>query len=475
MAGKFSTPRGAQAENTPKPAPASTPDPAPAQDTPAVPRRKARTSTLIFYTVYVMLILFFAAGLWMHLNSLEQKLTEYELAQPEPQSEAVFQELFGDPDWASLYSLAHLEDTKFEGKDAFAAYMTGIVGDQTLTYQEIPTEDPDTRVYTVLAGSTPIGSYTLVTAPVTPVQWELGEVTLLRSLSEQVRVLKRSTHTVFINGIPLDDSYTVHTTGVCDEAYLPRGVYNLWLHTQSVSGLMVEPTVTAVDAQGQTLDVTYDAAADTYIVAGTIEEATDDEQQFAVEALKQFAKFKTDRFALTTLDGFFDTESDFCASLAESGMWVSSNLEPTFSDPQITGFFRHSENVFSIWVDMTAFILRNNGTLQEFPLRQTMLFRKDADGWLCIGTSDRSNAVLEPRVRITFISGDLLISSELYPQESTVLTTPLLTVEDGSKLIGWECPETGDYFTPDENGMLHLPTGVTLQPMTLYAQFEDNE
>lgn len=470
MAGKFSTPRTTPSESTQQPVQASEP----AKESSSAPRRKVRTSTLIFYTAYVMLILFFAAGLWMHLNRLEQTLTEYELAQPEPKSEAVFQELFRDPDWTALYAQAHLEDTKFEGCDAFAVYMTETVGDQPLSYQEIPTEDPDFRAYTVLAGSTPIGSYTLVTAPVTPIQWELGEVTLLRDFSEQVRVLKRSTHTVYINGISLDDSYTVHTTAVCDVEYLPRGVYNLWLHTQSVTGLMTEPTVTAIDAQGQNLDVTYDAVTDTYIVAGAIDEPTQDEQQFAVEALEQYVKFKTDRFELTTLDGFFDLESEFCTGLEESELWISANLDPTFSDPQITGFFRHSENIFSIWVDMTAFILRNNGTLQEFPLSQTMIFRKNAEGWLCIGTSDRTGDVLDPRVRITFLNGDMLISSELYPQNSAVLTTPLLSIDNGSKLIGWECAETGDFFTPDEKGVLHLFDGAALKPMTLYAQFEEN-
>ena len=114
MAGKFSNPRG----SAPAPAVQSSSTP-----TPSEPRKGPRTGTLIFYTAYVMLIVFFIVGMRIHLKDLDRKLVEFEHAQPHTQSQLVFEELFTDPDWALLYDLAQIPDTRFDGREEYAQYM----------------------------------------------------------------------------------------------------------------------------------------------------------------------------------------------------------------------------------------------------------------------------------------------------------------------------------------------------------------
>ena len=118
MAGKFSTPRS----TTPAPVakkpsvPASAPAAAPEV---TAPRKGPRTSTLIFYTAYVMLIVFFFIGMNIVLKDLDQQLVDFQKAQPGPQSEAVFEELFQEPDWGLLYDFAQIPATKFDGREEY--------------------------------------------------------------------------------------------------------------------------------------------------------------------------------------------------------------------------------------------------------------------------------------------------------------------------------------------------------------------
>jgi hypothetical protein len=125
MAGKFSTPRKAA------PAPVVPADPAP-----TAPRKGPRTGTLIFYTAYVMLIIFFFLGMNITLKDLDRKLVEFENAQPGPQSELVFQELFQNPDWGLLYDFAQIPDTKFDGREEYILYMGQRFGGKALSYKE---------------------------------------------------------------------------------------------------------------------------------------------------------------------------------------------------------------------------------------------------------------------------------------------------------------------------------------------------
>ena len=152
---------------------------------------------------------------------------------------------------------------------------------------------------------------------------------------------------------------------------------------------------------------------------------------------------------------------------------MSSNFAPTYANERVTAFYRCSEDVFCVWVDCTAFVKRNNGTVKEYQISQSMIFQQGESGLYCIGTTDRSPQWLEPQVRITFMNQDICLSSELYPESITALQTPLLGTGDEGTLTGWVCADTGMVFSPDSNGLVTLPEGMPLSPMVLYAQFND--
>ena len=89
-------------------------------------KKNSRKGSAVFSTFYIMLVLVLAAGSFLGYRWLEGWLTEYEAAQVKCQE--MFQELFADPDWGALYERAGIQDTLFEGKDAYIAHMQSKVG-----------------------------------------------------------------------------------------------------------------------------------------------------------------------------------------------------------------------------------------------------------------------------------------------------------------------------------------------------------
>lgn len=448
----------------------------------SAPRRGPRTSTLIFYTAYVMLILLFIVGMFFTLNTLEQELIDFEASQPDPKSDAVFAELFAQPDWAALYGLAGIEDTVFEGKDAFVSYMEQKVNGQPLTYQATSAGLSGDRKYIVKLNTIPIGSFTLVCDPEAAVpEWQLGKVALSYEYTESIRVRKLSSHTVYVNGVALDDSYTTHIGSTTADAYLPRGVYNVWLHTQQVDGLMVTPQVTAVNEMGESVDVSYDSKTRTYITSDPTNACTDEERDLALNTVKAYVQYMLGRIPKKELKNYFNDGSQPYERILAEEVWMLTNVDAQFENETITSFYRYSDEIYSIRVRMSAYVTRVNGTQKEYIVEKTLIFQQEEDTWVCADMIDQDLSTLDQTVRITFMDGDTVLSTEFYDTDLQELTTPLLTNSSGHTVTGWYLEEIDGngiahqilVFTPDSNGTVLIPEDVKLEPMTLYAKFDD--
>ena len=130
----------------------------------AKPRKKRRglVGSIIFYTLYFSMILAFAVGMHFVLDALEDWLVGFEASQPKVKSQQVFDQLFADPDWAELYTMAGCEDTTYENKDHFAAYMAEKTDGETLTFLETSAGiDRTKKKYNVKAGTEKIATFTL--------------------------------------------------------------------------------------------------------------------------------------------------------------------------------------------------------------------------------------------------------------------------------------------------------------------------
>ena len=108
-----SRPQGTQQrpQGVQQPRPQQRPVPAPA------PAKKGpHLDSIIFYTLYFLLIAVFCLGMVVGVNWLDGWLVDYEAAQPTAKSQEVFNQLFASPDWASLYEQAGCHNTAMRAR-----------------------------------------------------------------------------------------------------------------------------------------------------------------------------------------------------------------------------------------------------------------------------------------------------------------------------------------------------------------------
>lgn len=374
--GKFSQPRESQEalreevdtalESAPE---VSVPDPqevSPVSSAaPEKPRKKrhkpSRNLTLIFYTLYVLMILSVSAWIFFHAQWLTGQLVRYEESQPEVAVEEIFADYFGQPDWKMLYHLAGVEPTTFEARDAFVTYMNETLSGRPLQYEPTPSPIRGHLGYLLKDGDTILGLFTLENiapedAPF-PV-WDLATLEIYTKRTVSVTILAPKGYTVSVNGVPLGEVHQITR----DRIQKPHQA--TW-YTYRLTGLLTLPEITVTDKSGESFPVEYDAA---------------------------------------------------------SGMFAA----------KIDGFAYTGRNV-----------------------------QRD--------------------VRISFLYGDTLLFTNFYSPESTSLLAPVVSPPEGQIFTGWyraDMDESGEMvyslvYTPDENGNIQLPEGTVLEPMTLYALFED--
>lgn len=455
-------------------------------------RRGPRVGGVIFYTFYFMFILLFFVAVFFALQWVQDWLVDYEAAQPTAKCTQVFEQLFTDPDWDALYDAAAIEDTPYEGKEAFVAYMEDKVGNTKLTYMETSAGLSGDKKYIVKLGEEKIASFTLVDkaksdsalAEITDLpQWELGSIELFYERTESYRIQKLDDHTVYVNDVALDDSYTIQKATTAAEKYLPDGITGVWMCTQEITGLMSTPTVTIFDDKGQQMEVTYDEATRTFTERTEANTISEDEETVALNAAKAYALYMIEKASRAQVAKYFDTSSDIYSIIVKSDVWtVQDNNGYEFADETVSDYCRYADDLFSARVSMKLNVTRKDGTIKEFTVDSTLFFELQSTGkWLAYEMTNVDVQAPVGQVRLTFMNGDTVLSSDFYNTNITQLTTPVVSVPEGKVFTGWvreDVAEDGTttltvVFSPDETGYVPIPSGTTLEPMTLYALFED--
>jgi len=479
-----STARGQQnsQRNAARPAPQQTPYVPPVQEEPR--RRGPRLGGVIFYTIYFLFIFLFFGATYLGLNWLNAWLVDYEAAQPDTKCEQVFEQLFSDPDWAALYDAAGVEDTAYEGKDAFVAYMEARVGDQELTKMETSAGLSGNKKYIVKLGDEKIASFTLEgeAESVTDIpNWQLGDIELFYQRSESFQIQKMDGHTAYVNGVALTDDFTIQTATTIAEDYLPMGVTGVRTCIQMISGLMSVPTVTVTDETGAQMEVRYDEATRTFTEQTTANTIGEEEEQVALEATKTYALFMIEKASSAEVAKYFDRQTTTYNTIVKSEVWwTQRNNGAAFSGEKVSGYCRYSDDLFSVRVSMSLDITRTDGTLKQFPVDTTLFFKHNGTKWLVFDMTNEDVQQPVGEVRLTFMNGGEVLSTGFVSTEATEINTPMITAPEGQRFAGWvreSYDENGVktltiMFGPSDTGVITLPAGTVLQPMTLYAYFE---
>ena len=469
----------------------SIPSKKPATKKAEVPAKKEkkgpRMGTLIFYTFYLMFIFLFFVGTWFGLQWLNGWLYDYEAAQPTVKCQEVFEQLFADPDWGSLYEMAGVEDTEYEGKEEFVSYMEERVGDTDLTFLETSAGLSGDKKYIVKLGEEKIATFTLVgeTTNITDIpEWNLGAVELFYDRQESFRIHLGGNHIAYVNGVKLDDSFTVQiaTTRAEKSGLLPIGLGGTKTYTQQIDGLMAVPTVTVTDKTGADVPVGYDAETKTFTAQTESNTISAEHQTLALDAIKAYAEFQIKEATRAKLAQFFETSEEAYKNITGTVLdWTKDNRGYTFANDSVTGYARYSDTLFSVYASTEMTINLLDGGTQVKPINATLLFELENDKWKVIRMTNVDISEPMGEVRLTFMNDTEVLDSKFVSNDADELTTPVVSAPEGKVFVGWiqkVINENGKeewnlVFTPEENGLVTLSSGTVLEPMTLYAHFEN--
>ena len=446
--------------------------------------KKSRSKgTLVFYGIYFLLIVAFIIGMCYVLNLLNDWLVNFEASQPETKSKEVFQQLFEDPDWEQLYDMAGFQDTLFESKESYAAYMENKVGSQELTYIKTSAGLSGGHKYIIRLGNENLGTFTLqnqVEGDLEIPDWQLDSVELFMAREADVTIRTQPGHTVSLNGIQMSEDYIVAKTHTVLDDYAPEGYHGDRTVTYYTDGLLMTPEILITDENGNALEHAYDAETDTYYeVLPAKPEISKSEYDAVVDATKSYAKHMIGAKG-AKLENYFNTSSDLYHSIKDNELWFKGWAGYDFGEETVSEYHRYSDEMFSARIQITLNVKRSNGSIKEFNIDHTFFAKKNANGvWK---VSKMTNANLEEvitQVRLTFKNGAEVIHQDMYNANSSTLETPTVTAPEGQQFLGWfreVRDENGDttlqlMFKPDENGNVSLPHGYVLEHMVLIARF----
>ncbi len=449
-------------------------------------KKAAKQGTVLFYSIYSACVALVVIALICVMFPLRAWLVRYEAAQPEQKAQEVFASLFENPDWASLYAQAGLADTAFEKSDAFAAYMTAKAGSTALTYAETSAGLSKDHKYIVRLGDEKIATFRL-TAPDLDADipdWELSTVELFFDRSVSVTVEKLPGQTVYINGIALNDDYTIRTITTRAEEVLPKGVSGYQAIQQCVDGLFQVPTVEIRDAAGNPVEVCQTESG-IWMPKSTAAPMTEEEKALALGAAKADAKFAIEAIGRGELQQYFDSGSKLYDYIIGSDNWVQSYNSYSFNESvtKVSDFYRYSDSLYSVNVQLELRVVRSDGT-KVFPINKTYFFARKSSGKFLVNQYLGGNAQERiEQIRLTFLRDGEVLGTQMVSSTTRSLTLPSITAPEGKVLQGWarrDVDEKGKVtmtilFTPGEDGKVHLAGESTLEPTALHAVFANKE
>ena len=447
-------------------------------------KKRITSGTVIFYLLYFLAIAAFSVGMRYALTMLNDWLVRYEASQPDNKSAQIFDQYFSDPDWAQIYTMTEQQDTLFETKEAYAAYMEQKVGDAELTYSKTSAGLTGGQKYIVKLDGEKVATFTLsnsVESELEIPQWELNTIEIFYTRNEHVTIQVQQGCTVSINGIPLDDSYIISATSTVAEDYLPEGIHGTRTMTLYADGLLYPPAVTVTDSDGNPVEMVYDEASRLYTqTAPKKAQISDLEYQTILDGTKAYCRKMIG--ASSSWTKYFDKSSEIYSFITRNELWFKGYTRYDFGQEEITEYCRYSDNLVSARIKIALNVYRSNGSVKVFNVDNTLFLRKTNNGnWLITEMTSVDIQEVLTQVRLTYMQDNAVIHTEMVPADTATLSLPQVTVPEGKVFSGWFRETTDDtgakkwtlVFAPSDTGTASLPSGYVLEPMVLHALMEN--
>ena len=237
-----------------------------------------------------------------------------------------------------------------------------------------------------------------------------------------------------------------------------------------------------VNGNGNEMTVKYDDATHTLVDQTTADTISDAERDIAINAIKTYALYMIKQAGQADVAKYFLRGSDAYKSITDTELsFVQDAASHDFTNETVKDYCRYTDDLFSVRVSVTLNQHRASGSVKESVIDQSLFFEKQSSSkWLCYAMTAVDVSKPVQQVRLTFKNGDTILESNFHDASSTQVKCPIVPAPEGKHFSGWMTEEKDEsgasvmnlVFQPDENGNAILPSGTTLQPMTLLPLFE---
>lgn len=458
------------------------------RDRAAEREQKLRKNARRFYRVYFIATAAILCLFLILMIPLRSWLVRFETTQPDHHSQQVFDTLFAQQDWGKVYDAAKLEDTDFETRDDFIAYMQAKVSaakDKVISFYETSAGLSKDHKYIVQLGNEKIATFTLTgIVDDNKTDWSMSSLQLAVGRDHSVSIQRLPGYTVLLNGKEVSDDYIVRSIATKAEEYLPEGVHGFTLQELYVDGLMTTPTVEVLDTDKKPVPTIFSVADNCYKLDLPVAEMTGAEKDVILGAAKANALFAIRAIGTGDLSKYFDYTTQIYKDICNTPTFIQSFASYSFDESvtAISDFYRYNDEIFSARVTLQLDITRKNGTVKSLDMNTTYLFAKNSAGTFMV--SNITNVDLQEKVeqvQIRFDCNGTILASMMVDTTADTITLPQPDVQPGQQFLGWASKSVADngqitmniLFEPGESG--HISADLALEPMTLYAVFSAEE
>ncbi len=414
---------------------------------------------------------------------LNNWLKEFEIVQPNDTRDEIFELLFAEPDWALLYDMANIDDTPFEGRDDYVAYMEAKVGNRALQCVEVAAGLSIQRRFSVRLGEEEIAAFTMVPCNgggdlFDP--WTLSNVEVFLNRQETVTVILMPEHTAYINGVPLDDSYITVRAYTVAEEYLPEDLDGYHYEQQQITGLLRQPDVVVLDEYNNPLELTWDADTGYYyapiVTSQSIEPGC---YNMVREAIRAEALFAIRAISISQLRQYFDSGSQAYADIIAAEAMNVHYVSYAFDDmaTSISGYYQYRDGLFSVRATVRLNLTDGQGNVTSYDFTSTYFCRTKGNSYVVTERLDVDLQELVYCVPVTYLFHGTALRTDWVTSQQTQMSAPVVMDYQGKLPVYWAMEDAEGNTIPvlqvHADGSCTLMPGQTLRAMQVFPVFTD--
>ncbi len=263
--------------------------------------------------------------------------------------------LFEEPDTDRILAIVDSVPLgTFEGREQLEDYLSQQLTGKSISYGTKAGEHIEERpAYVITVDEEPFAVIRLKkqsqTAQYGHPLWEINQAELLINQGEELFLQAPTSLEITVNGMPLTQERVV-------EENLPDARathFNGYATIPSISRYSLgcfygAPVITAKNIAGEEVEVTFDEAKKCYVADfGGYEELRENVEEFAIQAVMDYAMYVSNDASYGALDKYFPEGSELLVGIKKNQReWFDYHLTPEIKNQAMTSFTAFSEEAF---------------------------------------------------------------------------------------------------------------------------------